>query len=510
MLRNSYYEKYKREKRKKSEYEKVILKNDGEHILSLERPLSTICIRKIQNNDFPIFVNDLMCNKETGHVIYPLTFSQQVHLYLKQQSYAYRITTFNKNKDFIDMMKKFKKKREQESEEIQKKTTFSSPKLSNFNKREEIEDMKVNLNSFKNKKSSLINEFKSKNRKFYKSQPLIERKLRKLKYQTVNEIRLRRFEKAFELCNRKSLTNKNFNLPDMAVNVSNVYSRLYNNIIFKQHSRNFNQPEYFDSKYRYKYNYINNIHSNSRNNFVIKNQSSPIPQSNREKGIKKLQFFISSINKNSDGKEFTKKITQKMFKRCLNAFSGGPKINLRKSFLNLNINSNLYKNKRAQNQTKKKKKFVNYHAKLTSKNCFLKMKNDSNIKKNNSFTINPEKINDLIIANSNSKSDLINLKRFRDSNYNTNLHRSILKNNIKLVEYFIKKGLNVNKKNKNGDTALHLAFKIGNYDIIQLLLENGASVKIKNKKGITPFNIADKDMKEFFNLVEKYNNPAEY
>ena len=138
------------------------------------------------------------------------------------------------------------------------------------------------------------------------------------------------------------------------------------------------------------------------------------------------------------------------------------------------------------------------------------MKNDSNIKKNNSFTINPEKINDLIIANSNSKSDLINLKRFRDSNYNTNLHRSILKNNIKLVEYFIKKGLNVNKKNKNGDTALHLAFKIGNYDIIQLLLENGASVKIKNKKGITPFNIADKDMKEFFNLVEKYNNPAEY
>ena len=138
------------------------------------------------------------------------------------------------------------------------------------------------------------------------------------------------------------------------------------------------------------------------------------------------------------------------------------------------------------------------------------MKNDSSIKKNNSFTMRPEKINELILANSNSKIDLINIKKYRDTNYNTNLHRSVLKNNIKFVEYFIKKGLNINKKNKNGNTALHLAFKIRNYDIIKLLLENGASIKIKNNKGITPFDIADKDMKITFNLVEKYNNSQEY
>ena len=35
MLRNSYFEPYKRDKKKKSEYEKVILNNDGKHILSL-------------------------------------------------------------------------------------------------------------------------------------------------------------------------------------------------------------------------------------------------------------------------------------------------------------------------------------------------------------------------------------------------------------------------------------------------------------------------------------------
>ena len=510
MLRNSYYEKYKSEKRKKSEYEKVILKNDGEHILALERPLSTIYIRKLPKNDLPIFVNDLMCNKESGHLIYPLTFSHQVHLYLKQQNYAYRITTFNKDKDFIDMMKKLKKKREQESIEIQKKTSLSSPKLSNLKKREEIEDMKVNLNSFKNDKLNLINKLKRKTRKFYKTQPLIDRKLTKLKYQTVNDIRIRGYEKAFQFCNNKSLSNKNFNLPDITVNESNVYSRLYNNIIVKKHSRNINQSGYNGSKYRIEKNHINHIHSNSMNYFDIKNQSSSIPQSNGEIGIKNQEFHVSNINKNLDGKEFTKKVTQKMFKRCLNSFSGGPKINLKKSFFKFNLNSNYYKNKRAQIQTKVIKRFVNYHAKLTSKNCFLKMKNDSSIKKNNSFTMRPEKINELILANSNSKIDLINIKKYRDTNYNTNLHRSVLKNNIKFVEYFIKKGLNINKKNKNGNTALHLAFKIRNYDIIKLLLENGASIKIKNNKGITPFDIADKDMKITFNLVEKYNNSQEY
>ena len=99
MLRNSYFESYKREKRKKSEYEKLILKNDGEHILSLERPLSIINLKKLTKSDFPLFVNDLMCEKKTGHLIFPLSFQKHVNFFLKQQSYAYRITTFNKNKN---------------------------------------------------------------------------------------------------------------------------------------------------------------------------------------------------------------------------------------------------------------------------------------------------------------------------------------------------------------------------------------------------------------------------
>ena len=109
MLRNSYFEWYQKDKKRKSEYEKMIMNYDGEQILFLDRPLSMTNIKKISENDFPIFVNDLMCEKGTGHLLFPASFRNQVNLYLKQQSYAYKVTTFNKNKNFIEMMKELKR-----------------------------------------------------------------------------------------------------------------------------------------------------------------------------------------------------------------------------------------------------------------------------------------------------------------------------------------------------------------------------------------------------------------
>ena len=507
MLRNSYLEKFRKENRKISEYEKSILKNDGEHMLSLERPLSTISIRKLPKNDFPLFVNDLMCNKETGHLIYPLSFNKQVNLYLKQQSYIYRITTFNKNKNFVEQMKNLKRNREKESERKKNYKILSSPKLSNFKKREEIEEIKANLNSFKTNKNSLMKKLSSKNRKFFKSQPLIDKKLRKLMFRSINDIRIKGYEKAFEDCNNRTMTNKKFNLPDVTLDESNVYSRLYNNIIVKNKNRNFNKSKY----YAYKYGFLKKkLNYNFSNSFNYENKIQLSSKSQRERGKinYKDEYHVSNINKNLDGKEFTKIITPKMLTRCLSSISGGPKETNKKKY-SLYLNSIYDKNKRPKSQSKKRRKYFNYYAKLTSKNCFMKMMPDSNIKSNSVF-IEDKKINDLIIANSNSKNDIINIKKFRDHDYNTDLHRSVLKNNIKFVKYFINKGLDINKKNKYGNTPLHYAFKIGNYDIIHLLLENGANIKIKNKKGIRPYDIANKDIKDAFNLVEIYNNSLIY
>ena len=196
----------------------MIMNYDGEQILFLDRPLSMTNIKKISENDFPIFVNDLMCEKGTGHLLFPASFRNQVNLYLKQQSYAYKVTTFNKNKNFIEMMKELKRKRNKELYDITNMKKLTSPKLSNLKKREELEEMKVNLNSLKNRRSKLIKNLRNKNKKFYKSQPLINRKLRKLMFQSVNDIRIRGYEKAFEACNNLSLTHKDFNMPDISVN----------------------------------------------------------------------------------------------------------------------------------------------------------------------------------------------------------------------------------------------------------------------------------------------------
>ena len=218
---------------------------------------------------------------------------------------------------------------------------------------------------------------------------------------------------------------------------------------------------------------------------------------------KELLFHISNINKNLNGREFTQKITPKMYQRCLSSLSGGPNLSLKRS-----QSCFLYNNLKPK-ENKKKKKYYNYHAKLTSKNTFLKAnsKNDNNNSRNKSSSyIDTESINNLILANSNSRSEIINVKSFRDVNHNTNLHMAVLKNSYKFVDYFIKKKINVNKKNKNGDTPLHLAMQKGDYDIIKLLLDNGASIKIKNKKGVTPYDLADKDIRLEFNLEEMYNN----
>ena len=71
-----------------------------------------------------------------------------------------------------------------------------------------------------------------------------------------------------------------------------------------------------------------------------------IPNENeiRKKGP---DFHISNINKNLNGKEFTKKVTQKMYKRCLSALSGGPRDTLQKYGYRYNfttVNNNCIRN----------------------------------------------------------------------------------------------------------------------------------------------------------------------
>ena len=528
MLRNAYLESYKKDKKKLSEYEKDMLIHDGNHILQQERPLSSLGIKKLSNEMLSSFVNDIMCNKKTGHLLYPLTFPKQVRLFLKQQNYIYKITNLNKNKNFFAYLKEIESQKKKEniknnayngsSNDNDNENSLSCRKIINYQKQEEVDDIKNNIKSFKLNKSTKMKNLKIKNKNFFKSQPLVEQKLTKLSFRPLNDIRIRGYQKALDNCLHRSYINQDFHLPNIELNIDNVYSRLYNNVIVKNKNKNkfvdkldygalLNRTQRKNNKEKANFSRnnisFNKIKSNLSSNLIINNNNQKaISKNNSSKtGNKELLFHISNINKSLNGREFTQKITSKMYERCLSSISGGPKLSLKRSkssYIGNNLKSN------------KKKRYVKYYAKLTAKNCFLKSKSNPEITNNlinkNKESLGTESINKLILANSSSYSEIVNVKRFRDVNYNTNLHISVLKNNYKFVYYFIQKKLNINKKNKDGNTPLHLAIQNGNYDIIKLLLDNGANINIKNKKGVTPYDLADKEMREAFNLEDMYNS----
>ena len=58
------------------------------------------------------------------------------------------------------------------------------------------------------------------------------------------------------------------------------------------------------------------------------------------------------------------------------------------------------------------------------------------------------------------------------------------------MEYFLKKGGNVNAKDEDGYTLLHYAAEEGNLEVAKFLVSKGANAKAKNNDGATPLDLA--------------------
>ena len=70
---------------------------------------------------------------------------------------------------------------------------------------------------------------------------------------------------------------------------------------------------------------------------------------------------------------------------------------------------------------------------------------------------------------------------------------------VKMAEFLIQNGADVNAKGDDGGTALHAAAFLGQYEIAKLLIQNGADVNAKNNEGETVINgtMADWGTTEF-------------
>lgn len=93
----------------------------------------------------------------------------------------------------------------------------------------------------------------------------------------------------------------------------------------------------------------------------------------------------------------------------------------------------------------------------------------------------------------------VNINIVDEIKENTILHSCI--DDLPIVDYVLKNGININVQNKNGKTELYACIKKINDDIycqtkclvVKKLIKYGANVNIANNKGVTPLHLAVRD-----------------
>ena len=465
MLTNHYLLPYKERKKSLSEFEINLLNQDENYKLNLERPMATNQIKNIKQNIIHSFIDDIMCNNKVNTLLYSSNAKKELYFYLKQKKSLLKVVPLKNGIGYLagggkKTVKSFSEKQRQEKM---------------------YENIKKHIENYKISRNKSMTLLKNKNDEFINSQPSIEKKLSKLYYKSINELRLKGYQKALNKCLNLSVKEKNFNMPDLELNTNDVYSRLYNNYILKYKNikeklRNTKNSSISINKSDMQINYgnknNNNILSYKKLCFVPKKNLKKNNYSNsveRGDGRKSIKFKLkSNISEKESNKQFTIRITPYLMKKCWSSISGGPKFEKSEEIKNID-NSSVYEK---------------YNYRILSSNNNVGKKNDISL------------FNTMIINDPNLEHDLIENKNYRDSENNSNLHIAVKNNSIELLKYFLNKDYDINQINKQGQTALHLACKLGNKNIIKLLIDKGANTKIKDNEGKKPFDLLPKSKKK--------------
>ena len=210
MLRNNYILKYN-----SGNNSSIISKDDSkaEHNdnrkLYLERPLEPAQIKKIKNQKIFSFVDNIMCNKKINNLLYSTNAKSIASYYIKQKKFLLKQHATGQ----ISSDNLFRKKKMTLNERIKKEAI--------------LEDIKDNIETYRKNRKRYMTQIVEKDDQFIKSQPKVDKKLKKISSKSVNEIILQGYKRAFDKCLKDSLTKKNFEI--IKLNTNDVYGRLYNN-----------------------------------------------------------------------------------------------------------------------------------------------------------------------------------------------------------------------------------------------------------------------------------------
>ena len=437
MLRNNYILKYN-----SGNNSSIISKDDSkaEHNdnrkLYLERPLEPAQIKKIKNQKIFSFVDNIMCNKKINNLLYSTNAKSIASYYIKTKKFLLKQHAPGQ----ISSDNLFRKKTMTLNERIKKEAI--------------LEDIKDNIEIYRKNRKRYMTQIVEKDDLFIKSQPKVDKKLKKISSKSVNEIILQGYKRAFDKCLKDSLTKKNFEI--IKLNTNDVYGRLYNNY----------------SSTIYSYNTIFNKNKNKNDfypNKKISRNIRKIHMSESDMNIsapkRTVDYKIKSNISNSGMNQFSSTISKRQMRRCCSVISGGPKkIRIKKK-----INS--FKE--------------NLRKKFNHKILSFKKNGDKN---------DLSLFYTMVVGDPFMKKNKILNKNYRDKNNNSSLQIAVKQNSVYLAKYFLdKKNKNINSRNNKGQTALHIACSNRNEDIINLLVKNGANTTTKDLYGYKPYDYLNSD-----------------
>ena len=342
MLRQSYMNKYK----EKSIYEDDrFIKEDDEYLLKEIRPAKESSIRKLPKHKLDKFIDDVLTDRKFTNVLYSTNSKIEIKNYKKNQSFLEKYHNQNQPKKEKDEPSSVVKKRSRREAYLQIRNEVDNFKTDKQNKKEFL-TQKNNENFFRRKKEieKQQNEYfdslkENRLNGFRKSFDKIRDKLRAIKINNamlktttstqetknsaVNEIPPAILPIQNTLRQPKTINNKNTDenvisetneinapfyaegakviMPDIKLNINNVYSRLYNNAVLLDEKK------------------INDKLLSSKHE---ETKSSKEPKNT---GPTK-KFDLKNVLKSTNGKEFTIKVTEDILKKCFTKYSGGPEV----------------------------------------------------------------------------------------------------------------------------------------------------------------------------------------
>ncbi len=293
------------------------IKEDDEYLLKEMRPVKDTSIKRLPKKKLDKFIDDILTNIKFTKILY--ASNSQVE-----------IKKFYKTKQSLEKNEKKKKK-------IIKEKNETSSIVKKRSRREAYIQIRLEVDNYKRNRSDYKNTLEKKNNETYYTLKKEMNNDKNSYFNTIKQNRIKGFRKSFDKLREKlkslkgnSLIEENtketetlndpfytedskIDLPKIKLNINNVFSRLYHNVVLLQNDKNIIPHKRNNSaQISHKNNTTSNINVNNNNHHIPPNP--------------KIKYKLKNVLKSTNGKEFTIKITDEVIKKCFAKYSGGPSV----------------------------------------------------------------------------------------------------------------------------------------------------------------------------------------